>query len=176
MEHTHNNDTGFAVNDYVVYGSSGVCRLVGIEERSFDDVTHNEYFKLIPLNCENSTYYVPIDSVQSKLRDPLTKEDVYSLIDSLPSEEMDWIEDNRERKLKFDEYLKSDDYTKIMSMLRALYLHQKNQRSCGKKLMAVDEGYMKAAENRMYQEFAFVLGIEVQNVEEFIIDRTEKTT
>ena len=59
-------------------------------------------------------------------------------------------------------------------MTHSLHIHQENQRQKGKKLMAADERVMHDAEHLINQEFAFVLGIEENQVEEFIKSRIKQ--
>lgn len=161
----------FEKDDYLVYGTAGVCQLIDIEKRCFDGKNKFDYFKLVPMQAEKSIYYLPVNKSQGKLRKLLTKEQVYSLIDSLPLGEIEWSDNARERKMIFDEILKSGNYEKIMAMLKTIYNHQKERAKTGKKLMTYDENTMRTAELLIYQEFSVVLGIPEDSVEGFITDR-----
>ncbi|NLZ45872.1 MAG: hypothetical protein GX896_04185 [Clostridiales bacterium] len=169
-----NSGAKFEKDDYLVYGTAGVCQLIDIEMRCFDGKNKNDYFKLIPMQSIKSTYYVPVNKSHGKLRKLLSKDEVYALIDALPMEEVVWSENARERKMMFDEILKGGDYEKILAMLRTLYNHQKKRIELGKKLMAYDETTMRTAELLIYQEFSFVLGIPEESVEAFITDRVNE--
>ena len=75
----------FKINDVVVYGSQGVCEIVGINEERVDGAIRN-YFVLKPKNDKGSTFYVPTwnEKAWGKMRKVMTKEDVNALIDSMP--------------------------------------------------------------------------------------------
>ena len=48
----------FKVNDVVVYGSQGVCEIIGIDERKIDGVSRT-YFVLKPKDDRGTTCYIP---------------------------------------------------------------------------------------------------------------------
>ena len=151
----------------VVYGTSGVCRVDGIEVKSFDGIHKNKYCKLIPLGSGNSAYYIPVDTVEQKLRSLFTKEQVYDIIDHIPEEKQEWCTDKNRRKVIFSETIKSEDYSKMISMIMLQYAHKK----IGKRLSPTDEKVMQTAENMVYKEFATVLEIGVNEVADFIKNR-----
>ena len=67
----------FQINDVVVYGSQGVCEIVGIDEKKIDGVIYN-YFVLKPKNDNATTFYVPTwnEKAWRKMRKVMTKKDV----------------------------------------------------------------------------------------------------
>ena len=66
-KHTYQPD------DYVSYAGSGVCRVIGQETQSPDGTQEIQYYKLQPLDSKNSTYYVPVEHAEMRLRPLLTK-------------------------------------------------------------------------------------------------------
>ncbi len=166
------SEINYQPNDYVSYGSSGVCRIISRESRSFDGEHEEMYYKLSPIDGTHSTYYVPVGRAAERLRPLLSKEEIYSLIDDMPQEEeKEWCSDNRERRGIFQDILHSDDYTRMIHMMRMLHCQQERKRSTGHRLSSADEAAMHAVENRMYQEFGIVLGIQPEQVHEFIRSR-----
>ncbi len=161
----------FNIGEHVVYYSGEICLVDSIVKRSFDGVNEIEYFKLIPTNTTRSAYYIPCESCDTKVRKLLTKEEIYKLIDEMPSISANWCEDKNTRKNLFHSVLKSDDYHEILSMMHSIYIQRENQREKGKKLLMSDERAMNEAEHLIFQEFAFVLGIEESEVGTFIENR-----
>lgn len=158
------------IGEYVVYNSAEICLIDSIVKRSFDGVNEIEYFKLIPINTSKSSYYIPCENCDSKLRPLLTKDEIYSLIDDMPNISAQWWEDKNERKNIFHSVLKSDDYHKIITMIHSLYV----KREKGEKLLLADQRAMKEAEHLIFQEFAFVLKLDENEVESFIDERLNK--
>ena len=161
----------FSVGDYVMYGSSGVCRISGVEKRNFDGQHETDYISLVPVSSASSKYYIPQKNSDSKIRSLLTKEQINQLIDEIPDTAATWFSDSHERKNAFASIIKSDDYKQIISMIKALHIHKELKNSGGKKLNSSDENFMHRAENLMYQEFSVVLGIPQDNVVDYISKR-----
>ncbi len=155
----------------VVYRSSEICRIMGVESRCLDGVNQREYCILCPINSAGSTYYVPLDCAEDKLRELLTKEQVLGLIDGMRNAEAEWCDDGNERKARQNEILSGSNYSKIIGMTRSLHSEKEKRSAQGKKLLAADERAMKAAETLINREFGYVLGIEENKVGEFIKER-----
>lgn len=163
---------GYNNGEYVMYGTAGICRIDGKERRSFDGVHEVEYCRLIPCGADKSVYFIPSETLESKVRRLLTREEIFSLIDSIPDIEPQWIANVGERRETFGQMLKSDDYSKIFCLLKSLYGQKQKRSREGKKLSAADERVMKTAESLVNQEFSIVLGIKPEEVENFIEART----
>lgn len=163
----------FNENDYVVYRGSGVCRYAGKEMKCFDGKNSVEYFKFVPVNSVNSNYYVPIDKLEGKIKKLMSKDELLCIIDGLPSEAADFSANCRERKQEFDGIMKNEDYTEMLRMIFAIYKHTEKIKATGKRMSAADERVFRAAESRLYPEFAVVLGIDAENVAQFITERLE---
>lgn len=161
----------FSVGEYVVYGSGEICRFAEKTSRCFDGVNNREYCKLIPLDAKNSTYYIPSEKMDSSVRKLLTREEIYSMIDSMPNAKNIWSNDKNERKVKFGAILKSDDLSDVIGMMHSIYEERRKRSEDGRSLITSDEKAFAAAENMIHREFAFVLGIKTDDVENFIHDR-----
>ncbi len=161
----------FQKDDCVVYRSAGVCRVVSVEPQSMDGKTEVLYYKLKPLAEANSTYYVPVSVEEEKLRKLLTKEEVLSLIENMPSaEEAEeiWSDNRRERREMYSQILKGDDQKALIQMIASLYSRKQNSEANGRRFSSMDESAMKNAENLMLQEFGTVLNMTADEVRTLI--------
>ncbi len=161
----------FSIGEYVVYGSGEICRIAEKTEKCFDGKNDKEYCKLIPLDSVNSTYYVPAESMDRNVRKLLTKEEIYNIIDSMPNAEGIWFNDKNIRREQFGAMLKSDDFSGIIGMMKSIYEERRKRSENGKQLIASDEKAFIAAENLINREFSIVLGINADEVENFIHER-----
>lgn len=161
-------------NEYVVYHAAGICRFKEIVKRSFDGKNQREYIVLVPEASDKSTYYVPCDMADQKLRKLMTKEEIYALIDSIPDIAPCKCGNRSENKLIFNSIIKSDDCRQIISLIKSLHAKQKGKKSSGGHLSASEESAMKAAENMVHREIAIVLGISPDRVVDFISERIER--
>lgn len=167
----------YQIDDYVVYRSAGVCKVLSVEMQSPDGVAQILYYKLKPLGDPNSTYYIPVASADDKLRSLLSKEEVLSLIDTMPrsagDEEDVWSENRRERKEMYSQIMRGDDQRALVQMISSLYFRKQDSEARGKRFSSMDELAMKNAENLMLQEFGVVLGMEPDAVRGFISGRVQ---
>ena len=93
----------FKVNDTIIYGSEGVCQIMGIEEKNFGGAVKS-YYIVKPLYSNSSTIFIPLDSeiLTAKMHRMLSREEIEELIDSLPNETIEWIPNDRERKNAYE--------------------------------------------------------------------------
>ena len=165
----------YSIGDVVTYAASGVCRVSGYTENKVKGVV-KKYVVLTPFYESNSTIYVPQDNevLMGRIKNVLTKEEIDTLIRSMPDIDCSWIDNDLKRADYFRTTLKSGDREAIMRMVRVLYVHRKSQIESGKKFHSSDERYLKEAEHILFDEFAVVLGIEPDEVVDFITERLEK--
>ena len=164
----------YQIDDTVLYGTHGVCKITEITEQSFGGIA-KKYYILKPIHNSGSTVYVPIENeiLTSKMRRVLSVEEIHSLIRNMPSEKSLWIENEPERKECYKKIIAKGDRQELIQIIKALYLHQQEQSAKGKKLHAADERYFKEAEKLLYDEFAMVLNIKPSQVLPFIMEQVQ---
>lgn len=162
----------FQIQDVVVYGSLGVCDIIGIEAKKVDDAVKN-YFVLKPKNNPEATCYVPTwnEKALGKMRKVMSREEVNALIDSIPDQMPVWLENRNERKEAFRQILSSGDHTAIIAMLRALFIQKTERESEGKRLHMTDEQFIKDAEQILYNEWQYVLNVDKAGLMDYIFSR-----
>lgn len=164
----------YKVNDTIMYGSQGVCRITGITEKKICGNVRS-YYVLMPVGGGTCTIYAPVgsESAQKKMRRLLSADEIYEIIRSMPKEDTVWIEDERERREVYKEILAGEDRARLVKMIRAVYLHKKELEERGKKLHICDERFFKDAEKILYDEFAAVLDLKPSDVTGFIEQQIE---
>ncbi len=163
----------FSINDTILYGTHGICRIADIAKEPFAGAK-GEYYILNPVQNPSSTIYVPVDNekLTSRMRSILCEDDIYNLIKNMPSEEP-WIENKNERAERFRSILSSGDRGQILSLIKTIYKHREELKNTGKKLHAADENVFKEAEKVIYDEFALVLNIRRDQVIPFIVEQMQ---
>lgn len=162
----------FTIGESLIYGTSGICQLEDIQEREINHETRRCYV-LRPVYETTSTLYVPVgnEKLEAKMRPLLHPEEVYALIDGMPQEDEDWIENEAQRRERYTQALASGNRTQLVRLIKTVCTHQQKLRAAGRKLRMSDERFMKDAEKALYDEFAFVLGIPREEVFSFICRR-----
>jgi len=165
----------FAVNDTVMYGQSGICKITEICDKKFGRETH-KYYVLHPIYGDNTVIYCPVDSERVPMRRLLREEDVVSLIREMPAQQGEWIENDALRKESQAEVLRSGDHRALIALIKTLYQKRRETENCGKRFHRADADAMEQAENILYQEFAEALGIAPNEVGPFIVKSLEGST
>ncbi len=159
----------YKVDDMVMYGSFGICKVTAIEKR---DLTgeEQEYYILKHINSEKNIFYVPTnnDTALSKMHPICSKAEVDELISHMNSEGLIWIDNDIKRKEEYSRIIKDADKHEIIRLIKTLYLRRKELAKSGKKLRSTDENYLSLAENMLFEEFAYALDIDKSEVVEYI--------
>lgn len=162
----------FEVGEFVVYGSKGVCRIVDISHIDISGADKDRlYYVLSPIGDKNAKIYAPTDNPKITMRKVISKEEADKLILELPEIELLWVPDDKQREAKYKEVMRTCDYRAWVSIVKTLYLRKKERTAQGKKITALDERYMKAAENELYGELSLTLGIPREEMEDYIKDK-----
>ena len=166
----------FKVNDTIMYGTQGICKIVEITEKDFMG-TKKEYYVLKPINDAGATLFAPKNNekIATKMRRILSEEEIYELIETMPYEKANWIDNENERKDKYKKIITSGDHAELIKMIKAIYFHKKEREADGKHLYLSDERFFKEAERILYDEFQYVLKIKKEELMSFIFARIEKT-
>jgi len=154
------------IGDNLVFGMHGVCEITDVQTEK--DGTKD--FVLSPVFDKRTRIMVPVecDALAYKMRPVLSKDEVTTLIKHMPETAAEWIQNENARKETYKEILKNGDRLELIAMIRTLYQQQQKQRAKGKRLYRVDEKFLKDASKMLHEEFAFVLGISPQEVEEYV--------
>ena len=155
----------YNIDDVVVYGTEGICKITGITEMKFGG-EKSEYYILAPVEKEENTVYVPKNNekVLKRMRKILSADEAKDLIASLPMEPMTWITNDRERQMAYKDIILTGKPEEVFRMVSTLYNKQKDQLAIGKKLHASDERFLRDAEKMLFNEIGYALNIKPQEV------------
>lgn len=165
----------FCVNDYVVYGSEGVCR---IEEIGHPDIAgldrQKSYYTLSPV-YRHGKIYTPVDST-ILMRKVITKNQAEELIGGINEIEsdLDVPKDAKLANVFYRELVRSYECRKLISVIKYVFEKQREFALIKKNMPAVDMKFFKIAEDMLYNEFGFALGIDPKEVKGYIAACCEK--
>ena len=161
----------FQVNDYIVYGNSGVCRVESIGPMSFGESDEKDYYTLVPVYQKGSRIFTPVDNEKVVMRPILSEEESNALIDSIVDIVPLEISDEKHREDAYKEAIRTGDCRSWVRVIKTLYGRMEKRTQMGKKATSSDEKYMHMAKENLYGELAFSLSIPKDQVEEFIAER-----
>lgn len=166
----------FNINDVIVYGSNGVCKIEGIENKELMG-TKKQYFVLKPIKSNASTYFVPTENnrLLAKMKSLLSKEEINELIDSMVKEKANWITNENERKEKYRNIISDGNRLELIKMIKSIFIQKKEREANGKRLHASDERFFRDAERLLYGEFQYVLNLNEDQLMTYIFNRIENS-
>ncbi len=159
--------------DRIIYGSTGVCRVEEITTPDFEKDKSKQYYALAPV-YQDGIIYTPVDT-KVFMRPVITKEEAHALIDQIPTMQTEAYHNSVPRELEehYKVYLQSHDCGDLLELGRSIYIKKQELLSQHRKFGAVDERFMKRAEDLLYGELAVALEIEKNQVETYIAERVE---
>lgn len=159
----------YAKGQKVVYGSHGVCLILDLEIKTIDR-QKVEYYVLEPLDQPGARYYVPTQkpAAVAKLSPVLTRQELDEMLRLQDTDSSAWIPEENLRKQRYRELIGSGDRAALIAMVRALHAHKDAQLAQGRKFHLCDENFLRDAEKLLSAEFSLVLGIEKDQVGEYI--------
>ncbi len=159
----------FAKGEYVVYGSKGVCLIRDISQIDIPGVDKDRlYYIMQPICNANGTVYLPIDSTKAVIRRVMSREEATKLIEDIPEIEELAVPDEKRREASYKEALKTCSVYAWVSIIKALYIRKNERLAAGKKITALDERYLKAAEHELYGELSIALGISEEDMGSYL--------
>ena len=158
----------FKVNDYIMYGRTGVCQVTEIRNGKSMGNTGTDYYVLNPVFEKNSVIMTPVDNEKILMREVVSKQEILSMIDLISNEDTEWIDDDKIRNEKFKSSIKAGICEDWIRLIKTIHLQMEEKKSIGKKISQMDEGILKEVKKLLYEEFSLVLKIPTEEVENII--------
>lgn len=165
----------FGKEEYVFYGSEGVCVIDDIVSSPFDDVkTDGEYYVLHSLHGSGGKMFIPVARAEALMRRLMSRAEIDSLIgdiDKLPL----FSEDNlKALKDRYSEAMRTCRPAEWVRVIKTVYSRVLNGRGNGRKVSDAEKAFSENAKRYLYSEVSTVLGIPVESVADYIHDRMSK--
>ena len=167
----------YQIGDWIFYGNTGACQVTDVSKRKIPGIdTEMLYYTLQPLNdsCSIST------PANGKIftRPLITKAEAEALIDAIPNIDAQIYHSPVLRQLSehYEKSLNTHDCLSLIKMTMSIHLKKEQAEKQKRKLGAVDEKFMKRAEELLFSELAVALGIRKDEVPEYIEERLEGAT
>lgn len=164
----------YEVDDLIMYGSTGVCRILDITTQEFNN-EDKLYYVLEPL-YQSGVIYAPVDNEKVFMRPVISEEEAKNLIDTIPEIHTEIYRNSSMQQLtKY--YQSIIDTHKCLDLLKLTKsIHQKKMDALAQNrhLGQIDKKFMKRAEDLLFGEFAAALQISKDDVQDYIQKRLEE--
>ncbi len=162
----------FEKGEFIVYGNAGVCEVRDITTLDMKGAAKNKlYYILSPRHHRDSKIFTPVEGNKTVMRAVLTKEEADILIDNIRDIEELWVSNDKLREEKYKETMRSCECRDWIRIIKTLYLRKQERIAQGKKTTAMDEKYLRMAEDNLYSELSVALGVPKEQMEEHIANR-----
>ncbi len=165
----------FNVGDLIIYGNYGVFRVdaLGVPDISYIN-KDKRYYTLNAIHYKN-TIYTPVDT-DVFMRHVLSYEEAQELIRQIPNIEADILENNNVRLLSehYENSLQTHECSDLVQLIKTVYEKRILVKEQGKTLGQTDEKFMRIAEELLYSELSIALGIQKDEVVDYIEEAIKK--
>ena len=167
----------YHAGDLIIYGNTGVCRVTEIKTMDFMKTGNEQpYYILSPL-FQNCTISAPVNNSKVFMRPIISKEEAVKLIDDIPSIHAEAYHSHVLRQLTdhYEALIDTHDCRCLVELTKSIYRKKEFLLKQKKKFGAIDERFMKRAEDLLFGELSAALEIPRERVTEFIRSRIGKT-
>lgn len=162
----------FKQGEYIIYGTSGVCRIEDITTMDMKDIPKDRlFYVLAPSSQKGGRIFTPVDNHKTPMRRILNREEATQLIAQIPGIEALWISNEKQREENYKECMKSCDCREWIKIIKTLYLRRQERSAQGKRITSTDEKYLRMAEGFLYSELEIPLEIPKERMEQYITDQ-----
>lgn len=161
----------FKINDYIMYGNIGVCKVMDITKETIMNSEEKEYYVLNPIyskHSKNTVIKIPTDNDKIFMRAIISRDEVDSLVNNIPNQEIVWVDNDRERSEQFKLMLKSGKCEDVITVIKSIRSDKDKRKAAGKKVCKSDEEVLQTAEKMLHQEFGAILDIKPEEVRKYI--------
>ncbi|MEA5010401.1 MAG: CarD family transcriptional regulator [Angelakisella sp.] len=166
----------FSSGDLIMYGNTGVCKVVGTAMRSFSsDVQKKLYYELEPV-YQGGVIYTPAENPTVFMRPVITEGEARELIDMIPSIQAEAYHSRALNDLSghYGAKIQTHDCRDLVELTMSIYEKKRAAAKQKRKVGAVDERFMKRAEELLFGELAAALCIPRTDVQKFIAARLQQ--
>ena len=157
----------YGEGDYISYSAHGVCRIADVHSMDFGS-GEQENLVIEPIVSGGATIYLPSSNqtVQTRMRPVLTREEIDVIISSVKNQQMPWPADRKVRMNQFQQILSRRDTRELLLLASCLH-----KRKIEKGLPASELETLHKVEGMVEQEFSFALHISRAEIGQYIRDR-----
>jgi len=165
----------YEVGSLILYGRNGVCRVEEIKENEVSG-QRQLFYVLKPL-YQNCNITIAVDNTKVFFRPIISRDEAHSLIDKMPEIRAEPYHNRNLTQLReyYKNWLDSHECIRIVEMTKSLYAKRCEAEREKRKFGAVDERFLKEAEELLFGEFAAALEIEKSEVLDYITSRIGTT-
>jgi len=164
----------YQVGDRIIYGSNGVCIVDEIKMIEVPRTGEEKAYYIIKPVYQECKISVPVDT-KMFMRPIISGDEARALIDSIPQVDAQPYFNTALRQLQdyYEKKLSSHSCADLIELTISLHRKKIQVLEQKRKFGAIDERYMKRAEDLLFGELAAALDIPKSEVRQYITARLE---
>ena len=167
----------FSIGEYISYGNSGVCEVMGTEvmESSVGNSAGRECYILRPLHDQSGKIMTPVYNQKVIMRNLISPEETKQLLDDIPQIETLPEQSARQQEISYSKALHSGSCREWLCLVKTLTQRIESRKQKGKKVTVTDDRYVKAATEKLVEEFSVVLQVDADEAKDMLMGAFETT-
>ena len=165
----------FHTNDYVFYGSGGICKIVDIQAAPLEGMPKDQqYYILHSTHDRSSVMYVPVDNDRIFLRGLLSREAAEELMGQIA--DITEIEASNPKLLReqYQESMRRYQPIDWVRVIKTVYARIHAVRPAAKRISETERSFYETARKYLYTELSLVLDRSVQEIEQCVLANLKK--
>ena len=161
----------FSVGDKIVYGENGVCTVAKVAPLDHAGTSPGKLFYHLEPLIGSGTYYTPVDS-GAFMRPVISREEAEALIDAMPSIEPAVCRDNRFNHVDafYKELFRQHSCEALVAIVKGLRERMNEKKTKSSRAVST----MRRARDMLHGELSIALGMDISEVESYILERISK--
>lgn len=149
----------YSKNEYVVYGTSGVCLVSDIVPSPFDPADPRLFYVLKPVGSPSgSAVFTPVENEMVNMRALMSREQINDLRDGFSAVGTITVTNEKQRRNAYRDALAANDPHGWVRVLRTVTIRRRAFAANKKRLPEVDNEYEAVALRCLCREVSLVLG------------------
>ncbi len=163
----------YHIGDLILYGGTGVCKVVDIKALDGPGTENQQPFYVLEPLYQKLTLFAPVGTTKVYMRPIISKNEAERLIDMIPTIRAEAFHSRILRELteRYEASLNTHDCAELIELSMSLYAKKQSVEQEKRKFGAVDERFMKRAEDLLFGELAAALDIPKESVPAYISQR-----
>ncbi len=162
----------YKINDLIVYGKTGVCKITDITVPENISLDRNQlYYVLQPL-YQDYLIYTPVNT-KVFMRPIISAEDAERLIEMIPTTQAEAYYNGHIQALSqhYAAIIEAYNCEDLIELTMSIYAKEQVFKQQKRKLGQIDQRYMKQAEELLFGEIAVALDMPIDEVQKYIASR-----
>lgn len=159
----------YEVNQMVMYGGTGVCKIIKIGQPEFSADEERLYYFLEPV-YQDGMIYAPVDNEKLAIRPVISADEANEILQSIGEVRTEVYNGRSMQQLSqhYQKIIDSHSCKALMKLTKLIYAKRCEAVKNNKRLGQIDKRFMKKAEELLYGEISAALDVDMDKVAEYV--------